>query len=399
MVKVCSALASSAVSSMPASYAPGVAFMVSILVTPDASTTAYGVEDEVPAGWAVANIDNSGAFDSVNNKVKWGPFFDSTTRTLSYSITPPAGASGPVTFSGSASFDGVDVAISGQRTMSSGGGTGPTAPSITMQPQSQAVSAGSSVTFTVAASGTAPLSYQWQKDGSALSGQTNANLLLGSVSSADAGSYTVVVSNAAGSVTSQPATLSITSSSSNSAVSSMPASYTPGVAFTVSILVTPDASTTAYGIEDQVPTGWAVTNIDNSGAFDSVNNKVKWGPFFDSTTRTLSYSITPPAAANGAVTFSGSASFDGIDVAISGQRTTSSATASPARMVGPALRDRVFSVAVPAQPGGSYTLEATDSLTTPNWTPVDTESGTGGNLTLRDTQATGASRFYRVKTN
>jgi len=44
----------------------------------------------------------------VNKKVKWGPFFDANIRTLTYNATPPADEKGGVTFSGTASFDGVD---------------------------------------------------------------------------------------------------------------------------------------------------------------------------------------------------------------------------------------------------------------------------------------------------
>ena len=73
-------------------------------------------------------------------------------------------------------------------------------PSITTQPASQTVAAGASVTFTVAATGTAPLTYQWQKGGVNIAGATNPSLLLANVQSANAGTYTVIVTNGAGSV-------------------------------------------------------------------------------------------------------------------------------------------------------------------------------------------------------
>jgi hypothetical protein len=83
------------------------------------------------------------------------------------------------------------------------------APSISMQPVSQTVNAGANVSFMVTATGTAPLSYQWMKNGAALTGKTTASLVLTSVSTAEAGSYTVKVSNSAGSVTSAAATLTV----------------------------------------------------------------------------------------------------------------------------------------------------------------------------------------------
>ena len=83
-------------------------------------------------------------------------------------------------------------------------------PSITTQPKSQTVNEGSSVTFDVTATGTDPLSYQWKKDGSNISGATSASYTISSAKTSDAGSYTVTVSNSAGSVTSSTATLTVT---------------------------------------------------------------------------------------------------------------------------------------------------------------------------------------------
>ena len=84
-----------------------------------------------------------------------------------------------------------------------------TAPSIISQPESQSVSIGKSVTLTVAASGTAPLTYQWSKNGTAISGATAASLTFSSAAASDAGSYTVVVTNTLGTVTSAAAVLTI----------------------------------------------------------------------------------------------------------------------------------------------------------------------------------------------
>ncbi len=81
------------------------------------------------------------------------------------------------------------------------------APTISTQPQSQTVLAGTSVTFTVAANGSPPLTYQWRRNGTAIAGATAATFTLPSAQVADAGAYTVVVTNAASSVTSAAANL------------------------------------------------------------------------------------------------------------------------------------------------------------------------------------------------
>src|SRR5438132_14348742 len=86
----------------------------------------------------------------------------------------------------------------------------PLAPSITIEPVSQTVTTGQTATFTVVAAGTAPLSYQWRKSGTAISGATASTYTTPATTSADNGSqFTVVVSNTAGSVTSNAATLTV----------------------------------------------------------------------------------------------------------------------------------------------------------------------------------------------
>lgn len=83
-------------------------------------------------------------------------------------------------------------------------------PTITTQPQSLAVTAGLPASLAVAATGGGPLSYQWRRNGVALPGATTATWQVAAAQPADAGSYTVVVSNAAGAVTSSAATLTVT---------------------------------------------------------------------------------------------------------------------------------------------------------------------------------------------
>jgi Leucine-rich repeat (LRR) protein len=82
-------------------------------------------------------------------------------------------------------------------------------PVISTQPVSQTVNQGSPVTFSVVASGTAPLLYQWRKNGTNISGASALTFAIASVQQTDSGNYTVVVSNNAGSVTSAVARLTV----------------------------------------------------------------------------------------------------------------------------------------------------------------------------------------------
>ena len=91
----------------------------------------------------------------------------------------------------------------------------PSAPIISADPQSQTVALSNNVTFTVLAYGSAPMTYQWYLNGSTLlSGATNSSFSIGSVQPSDVGTYSVIVSNGAGTATSASATLSLPSSAS-----------------------------------------------------------------------------------------------------------------------------------------------------------------------------------------
>src|SRR5438876_162217 len=93
--------------------------------------------------------------------------------------------------------------------------TGPvaTAPSITIQPTSKAVTAGQTASFSVAATGTAPLNYQWKKNGIAVSGASSSAYTTPATSTSDSGAqFTVIVSNSAGSVTSSAGVLTVSAS-------------------------------------------------------------------------------------------------------------------------------------------------------------------------------------------
>src|SRR6185369_10667181 len=118
---------------------------------------------------------------------------------------------------------------------------------IASQPQSRTNSAGATATFTVKATGSAALKYQWQFNGSDLtnavdvSGATSNVLSLANVQLADSGSYAVVVTNAFGNVISLPATLSVvtpgpillTSAALTNDTLRFSFTNTPGATFTV----------------------------------------------------------------------------------------------------------------------------------------------------------------------
>ena len=84
-------------------------------------------------------------------------------------------------------------------------------PAITQQPKSQSVLIGSTATFTVGYTGTPPLAFQWRRNDIGIPGATSPTLVINNVQSANAGTYTVRISNSLNSVTSDPAMLTAVS--------------------------------------------------------------------------------------------------------------------------------------------------------------------------------------------
>ncbi len=119
----------------------------------------------------------------------------------------------------------------------------PVAPTITAGPQSRTIPLGSPVTFSVVATGTAPLAYEWFHGATPLPAFTGPSLTLDAVTVADAGSYTVTVRNDSGHDTSAPALLTVDTTPVAPAITAAPTDLTlvagTGGAFTVAATGTP----------------------------------------------------------------------------------------------------------------------------------------------------------------
>ncbi|HEX2853547.1 MAG TPA: M64 family metallopeptidase [Opitutaceae bacterium] len=90
-------------------------------------------------------------------------------------------------------------------------------PTLSIQPFSQAVPAGSNVTLAISASGVGPFTYQWSFQGKYIAGATSPTLFVGALTAANAGAYRVEVANGRGTLISNTATLSIGTSTPSDA--------------------------------------------------------------------------------------------------------------------------------------------------------------------------------------
>jgi hypothetical protein len=223
----------------------GIGFAHSVALRNDGTIVAWGMDAwgqaSVPTGLSGVAALSAGANDNLVIATTPGIFISSQPQsiltnvgaTVSFSIGASSGV--PLNYQWQKSGTNVTGATSSTLTManaqvSDAGGYAavisqpsvtvtsstatlsffpPPPPSITRQPVSALVLAGSTVTFSASATGALPLSYQWRKNGTNLLGQTGTNLVIVNVQQADAGSYTLLVTNISGSVTSAPAALSI----------------------------------------------------------------------------------------------------------------------------------------------------------------------------------------------
>ena len=259
-------------------------------------------------------------------------------------------------------------------------------PQITTQPQSQTVSAGETVVLEVKATGSEPLSFQWFHNGQAGSVGTLSTLQLSEVTEGDAGEYTVIVSNEAGQVESQPAVLTVRQRPSDGpfALRHLPSDYLGGSPLNVRIEVSPPNQASAYVLEEQPPAGWTVDTINSAGIYDTLNGKIKW-TFLDGQARSLSYQVTPPQNAQGTVTFSGLVSFAGAEnQEIAGDLSlTTTATPSPPQI----------SIAIDASGNIALTFEGLLHSASDVAGPYAEVPGAASPLTITPTAA---SQFYKA---
>jgi hypothetical protein len=152
---------------------------------------------------------------------------------------------------------------------------GPTPPSIATPPTTATVTAGETATFSVVAKGTAPLSYKWQKNNAAIAGANSATYITPPTTAADNGSqFRVAVSNSAGGVISNAATLTVNAggacgTTAVQTASGIVASLDSCGAYQIGV---PSFAWTFGGNLGQTPTNILVnTGTDDVGAYSEID--------------------------------------------------------------------------------------------------------------------------------
>ncbi|MCX6874714.1 MAG: cadherin-like beta sandwich domain-containing protein [Verrucomicrobia bacterium] len=266
-----------------------------------------------------------------------------------------------------------------------------TAPQIATQPESRINVAGTTATFTVTATGSSPLTYQWRNnelnlaDGGNVFGTTTATLTLTSVQLADVGSYTVVVTNAYGSVTSTAATLAL----APPLVATGTASGITTTTATLNGTVNPNGLTTTARVEYGLTTAYGskvrVTLSPDDG-FLAQNVSATLGGLLPG--RTYHYRFT---ATSGGGTSQG----DDMTFAIPAVPIT------PAELVAPQVAitgNHVNLTIERTVPGRGYQLQCSDTMVPGTWRDVGAVRVGDGNPLVITTprESTAPQRFYRI---
>lgn len=195
-----------------ATFATGVTFS-RVLVVVHRAVPAIALQPQFSDGSAALTLTIGGSTalsvgaTGAGLRYQWyrdgAPLDGATAGTLVLeNVQADAGGSYTVEISndaGSVTSDAIILTVSGSAV----------APTVTVDPLSQVVPEGTETTLTVEATGSTPFTYQWQKDGVDLPGETRATLVVSAPDASAAGDYRVIVHNSAGDATSAAATLTV----------------------------------------------------------------------------------------------------------------------------------------------------------------------------------------------
>ena len=256
-------------------------------------------------------------------------------------------------------------------------------PAITMQPSSQTITARQAAVFSVAATGTAPLAYQWKKNGVRIPGGTSSSYKTSPATAADnATKFTVVVTNSAGSATSTSAVLTVGAGAVKPSITSHPANQTvkAGQSATFNVAATGTAPMTYQWSKNGIPISGATASTyttpgevaSDNGAKFSVTLRNSAG---SSVSASATLTVNAPALALAAS--STALSFGNVTVPTSGSKTVTltnvgnaNVTISNVSVSGPGFTATGVTSGLILPPGKAATMAAT-------FTPAATGSVTG----------------------
>ncbi|MCU1240019.1 MAG: uncharacterized protein JWO71_745, partial [Candidatus Acidoferrum typicum] len=287
----------------------------------------------------------------------------SVACTVQFAPTKAGGVTGSISFTNNAPGSPYTLSATGS------GVAAAVAPSISTQPISQAVTVGQTASFSVVATGTAPLSYQWRKNSVAIPGATSSSYSTPATTISDNGAqFSVVVSNTAGNVTSSAATLTVSAATVAPSITTQPISQTVTVGQTASFnVVATGTAPLSYqwqrnsmaiaGATSSSYTTAATTISDNGAQFSAVVSNTVGNATSSAATLTVNgaqISLVPASVGFGNVVMA-TASTQTMTLTNSG---TANLTISQASVSGPGFSITGLTVPVTIAAGKNITFNA-----------------------------------------
>ncbi len=335
--------------SMASTYRPGVALDVVLRGQPAGFIQVWALEEEIPVGWEPVGVSAGGTWDAANRKLKWGPFSGASgvEQILSYQVIPASDATQPLRVTAFGLFDDARQTNGGValrylvhpqhsivRTLPSAYRPGVPFPwSVRVDPIDTtavyAIEERVPVGWTVSGldqGGVFDAVNSVVRWGPFMDSQAIPRVLGGSITP-PAESVGIGVFQGLTRLDGQDVAVggpSEVAAEASAVHRTLGPSFQWGVSKPVTLQVVPLAGISAYAVVESIPAGWTVGSISDGGALDASRGELKWGPFTDSTPRTLQYLVTPPASPGGSETIPwvGSGWFDGVSIPILGDGLT-----------------------------------------------------------------------------
>jgi hypothetical protein len=374
---------------IPLLYDPGLTNLIKITVTPPTGTKTYAIEDIPPSGWGASAKDYqisppgpaaSANYDANVGKVKIGTFNDDLARTLSYLITPPADSIDKVLLEVIGSADGSDTR------------------NFKILFPNLPHPADTNGDFRVESSEVTSYAFYWLKGMSWNRPPTNVPASYVTRAGAlwrGGAAYILDPSIPAPPLwwinqTATPRAGKLSIHEQNTAARSVTGAN-------VTIFVQPASDAIVYAVQESIPSGFTSDAINEGGSVDQINHQIKWGPFFDNQARTFKYTLHPPQGFSGAATIAGIISVDGQDLDITGD---SAFDTSPVIGEAQLVLEKFPGLIISGTIGNRYRIESAESITTPQWTVLDTITLTNNPQNWVDPREpfTKTQRFYRAVT-
>ncbi|MBX3731095.1 MAG: hypothetical protein KF791_00725 [Verrucomicrobiae bacterium] len=383
---------------LPGAYEAGEPFAVRLVVTPGPGVAAYVVEEIPPFAlpapgipgldspfWRVVSVSHDGVLDPLTGKVKFGPYLDRRTRTLSYQLVPNMTVD-VAHFGGVGAADGIAVPIGGDQEL-----RGPIRHPADREPGDNSLSASELTAYAAAwrleqpwSAGPNPIPVDYVTRAAALwrGGERY-------VYDPRAGPPPFCWSSGAelAPLECQTVSLPLVGGLALRTEESL-----PDGSLRVTVRVMPAPGVRAFAVEEHSGSEVGVIGVTQDGV-PSPGGALRWGPFFGASPVELAYLIAPGSSVG---IRRGVASFDGQNVPIH-QGQAPPDPAGPGRVRLDPLHDgsHLITLESPTAPPDEFELEASNDLL--HWIPVGRFSATGAAGLIRHAGLGDAGvRFYRA---